>query len=374
MRRAVAMGVIVLCCGLAGAGSVRTFDGKGVQGIVKLDDAGARVSPKIGAPVKVGWDEILHLLVSDGAAPEPPKRAVVLRDGTLIAVERIDHLGETSVKFYRNDLRDVRVARSRVARLYFRPISPDMRRSLDAGSAGVVMKNGDLYEGDVRAVDGNRISVSSVLFGNSSFDLSDQAAAAILSPVGEEPCEYVVHLTDGSALRCASIASEKGKLVCQQGVLGRIPVDYRSIREIQYAGRRLRSLAELRPSNISAAAGIDPGYQPNAVVASPVDQSPRYGIGLGGGGSITYDLGGQYILFTATAGAAAGLAPLARLQFVVLGDGRELYRGEPITSVDDPLNLTVAVAKVRNLTLRIETPEPLLGARGVWADPLLLKQ
>ena len=59
---------------------------------------------------------------------------------------------------------------------------------------------------------------------------------------------------------------------------------------------------------------------------------------------------------------------------VVLGDGKELYRSEPRTSLDEAANISLNLSGVRALVLRVESPGDVsLPAAALWADPLLVK-
>jgi hypothetical protein len=68
------------------------------------------------------------------------------------------------------------------------------------------------------------------------------------------------------------------------------------------------------------------------------------------------------------------LVPMQRLQFVVLTDGKEVFRSPPRSSVDDPTAIGVNLIGVKTLTFRVEGPDPLApGAAGLWADPILVR-
>jgi hypothetical protein len=66
--------------------------------------------------------------------------------------------------------------------------------------------------------------------------------------------------------------------------------------------------------------------------------------------------------------------PTTPVRFVVVADGKELFRTPPRTSLSDPLAASLNVAGVKSLTLRVEStsPDPL-PTPGVWVDPSLIK-
>ncbi|MBN8527510.1 MAG: NPCBM/NEW2 domain-containing protein, partial [Planctomycetes bacterium] len=59
------------------------------------------------------------------------------------------------------------------------------------------------------------------------------------------------------------------------------------------------------------------------------------------------------------------------LNFVVRGDGRELWRSQPINTFDPPQPFDVAVAGVRSLELRVEIDGVFHCCQAVWLDPEL---
>jgi hypothetical protein len=59
---------------------------------------------------------------------------------------------------------------------------------------------------------------------------------------------------------------------------------------------------------------------------------------------------------------------------VVQGDGREIYRSPERTSVDEAVAVTVKVAGVKDLVLRVESASAdVPGASGLFGDPALVK-
>jgi hypothetical protein len=84
-----------------------------------------------------------------------------------------------------------------------------------------------------------------------------------------------------------------------------------------------------------------------------------------------YDLGGKWARLTGTAGAAQGKG--ASVVFVVVGDGKELWRSKKINE-GDAIPFDVEVKGVRKLELRVEDGGNGNGSDwGLWLDPALLR-
>lgn len=85
--------------------------------------------------------------------------------------------------------------------------------------------------------------------------------------------------------------------------------------------------------------------------------------------SYIYDLGGKWGRFTGTAGAAQGKG--ASVVFVILGDGKELWRSKAVRE-GDAVPFDVEVKGVKTLELRVEDGGNGNGSDwGLWLDPAL---
>ena len=114
--------------------------------------------------------------------------------------------------------------------------------------------------------------------------------------------------------------------------------------------------------------------QPGSAPVTLNGQACERGIFCQAGASLTFDLGGKYKMLVGRVGVADGVLPTTAVRVVVLGDGKELYRSEPRTSLDEAANISLNLSGVRALVLRVESPGDVsLPAAALWADPLLVK-
>jgi alpha-galactosidase len=107
----------------------------------------------------------------------------------------------------------------------------------------------------------------------------------------------------------------------------------------------------------------------------------RYESGVGARGNleIEYDLKGLFDNFSALVGVDdATTNQNASVEFVVLGDGKELWRSGPMKKSDAAKHLEIAVKDVRHLVLRItgsgESPGPQGRILADWVDAILTQR
>jgi hypothetical protein len=111
-------------------------------------------------------------------------------------------------------------------------------------------------------------------------------------------------------------------------------------------------------------------YPRGLAIHPPADATPA---------RLIYDLDGGWTRFTAQAaindtsdfvvqGRRGNHSPLV---FVVLGDGRELWRSREINTGDAPQPFDVAITGVRRLELRVDIAGVFHCCQSVWLDPAL---
>ncbi len=301
---------------------------------------------------------------------------LMLRGGSVLRAD-IRAANDTSVKVNRNG--EISVSTADVARIIFKPMNAEQAAKLTPGRTGVLLANGDFFEGDIRWADGGQIKLSSVLFGNRNFN-TGEAVAVALNDVKAEPSAYQVTHADGSILMVKSITADPtGLIILEDQNLGPIKTGLGELTEIRAGASRYIPLTDLRPVKVATRTKTsDTPYVIDATTAGlPMilaDQPAQHGIGAIAGATLTYNLEGNYKTFTARAGVPKGVLPVAPIKFIVTADGKELYKSTNRTSLDDPVGFSVNVTGIKTLELKIESPTNIdLGASGLWADPALIK-
>jgi len=96
-----------------------------------------------------------------------------------------------------------------------------------------------------------------------------------------------------------------------------------------------------------------------------------------GTSEVKYPLGGRWSVFRVTVGVPKiednGENPASALTFEILGDGKSLWKSEPVTTLDTFQTCTTKVEKVKALTLQVHCPDKSNWARAVWFEPILVE-
>ena len=142
-------------------------------------------------------------------------------------------------------------------------------------------------------------------------------------------------------------------------------------------GRRTH-LASLKPFNVqvwnkwfekdTSKYKMDGAVVPHSIFMHPESR---------GEAAATYALAGKATVFRATIGVpvndAAAVDPSSALTFEVLGDGKSLWKSEPVKTRNAFQTCTVVVEKVNKLTLRVQCPDSNGSAHAVWFTPIIVE-
>ena len=118
----------------------------------------------------------------------------------------------------------VRVPTARVARIAFQPLSDDIAWKTRASRPGVWVSNGDFFDGDFRGIEGSKLNVSSVLYGQRTFDIDDEALALVLQPRRFQRTQFEVLTVDGSVLLATGLALGDGEVKLKEPALGEVRI------------------------------------------------------------------------------------------------------------------------------------------------------
>lgn len=81
------------------------------------------------------------------------------------------------------------------------------------------------------------------------------------------------------------------------------------------------------------------------------------GIAVSGGAETAYDIQGLYGEFAAAVAVDDSTPEGAKLEFVVLGDGREIWKSGPLGKTDSPKPVRAEIPGVRRLGLKVAVVE-----------------
>ena len=299
------------------------------------------------------------------------KEGVMLRSGTLLAGAQIESADNGTLRFSRAGQRGETVSLVNVARVIFKELSPEAVAKIPPQRTGVLLKEGDFVEGDFKSFQYGRLTLSSLIFGLQRFDVREKAVALVLSDLETARAQMVLRTHDGSVYMAKSVAPDKDRLVVQDPVAGEFSISVRDVAQISAGAGRFASLADIKPqaafglSLDSTGAGL-----PMNLGGIPCER----GLTISAGSSATWNLAGAYRTLTFKCGVPRGVLPTAPVRFIVLSDGKELYKSPPRTSQDEPLAASVSVGDAKSLTLKVEsTLSPALPTPGLWGDVALVK-
>jgi hypothetical protein len=254
----------------------------------------------------------------------------------------------------------------RVARIALRPLTEKLLAKLPAGSSGVLLRDGDFFDGHIYRAEGDRVSVDSPVLGSRTFPLATDVVAIVLQDPHAEPATYSVTVADGSTYMATSVTPSPDGLRVVDSAAGEVRVAPVDVREIVYGGPRVRRLTDV-------IAMTDTDARPPVPVAPSLRGAPppRFAIVRPARQDQACALNGKYARLLVTAGVPTVALPTARVRLVVVGDGRDLFRSPPVTSLDPPTFLAIDVTGVRTLILRAE-PFDDVSLPVMWAEPTLV--
>jgi hypothetical protein len=283
----------------------------------------------------------------DGSTPYL-RRGVVLASGTAFPVEQIARGEKGKVRLTREGGTRLDLAPADLATIVFDASGPLVFPPGD--TPGALLTTGDFFEGDLISLHSSRLTLGSTLFGERDFDIERELTALRLRRPASPRDGYVVRLADGTVARTSALRAERGRLSFDDAVVGALSAVRDDVREVRLASDVLVPLlapgarAVLRSNLPARLRGVAAwGPRAESVVLAP-------------GSDLTIDLPEGATAVLLRAGLPSALLPTARYRVEVFTDGVRAFRGNPLTSLDDPQTLTLPVTGRKQLTLRLDAP------------------
>jgi hypothetical protein len=307
--------------------------------------------------------------------PQPLKPGLMLRSGTFLAGAQIEKADDSSLRFGKADRHD-NLPLTQVARVIFHDLDPEALAKVPPRTSGLLLKEGDFVEGEFKGMRDGRILISSVLFGLARFEAVHKAAALVLNDLDPARAQMIVRTHDGSVYFADSVTPEKDRLIIDEPAAGKFAVNRWEITEISLGSGRMESLVAMRPSKILTpmpGKGFHVDSTGSDLPMGLAGVTIEHAVALAPGCSATWNLAGGYRTFVFTPGVVRGAPHTASVGFTVVGDGKELYKSPPQTSLDAARLSSVSVKGVRVLMLKVESPDKRAVTPGVFANPALIK-
>jgi hypothetical protein len=156
---------------------------------------------------------------------------IVLKNGTTLAGE-VKEMDETVLQFVPLGQAAQTVKSANVARVQFRPMSPQLAARIGGGVPGILLLNGDFIEGDLKTFKKGQATISSIIFGLHSYDTANQAAAVVLRPF-QKAGRFVVRTNKGSALFAEVLEVQENALVVSEPLLGEMRLNASELLDIR---------------------------------------------------------------------------------------------------------------------------------------------
>lgn len=193
-------------------------------------------------------------------------------------------------------------------------------------------------------------------------------------------CE--VTFNDGSTVWGRMLSMEDGDVRLGFQGEGELTARWSSVRAIRIRSDRVVYLSDTKPVRVQEDPLLDhprPWRADLNVRGGPLvlgERTFEKGLGVRSRSELTFAAEGEYSLFLATIGIDANTRPEGKgdCVFVVIGDGKELYR-QRVERSDEPRDVTVSIDGVEQVTLLVAYGEDLSFAdHANWCDARFVKE
>ena len=267
----------------------------------------------------------------------------------------------------------------RMARVNLAPLGAQLAASVPDDTSGVLLNSAGFMEGQIKSWKNNRVTVSSIVFGLSSFKVPDEARALSWRRPTEKMSNALVMLNDGTSLAATTYRTEESELVVTGPTLGSRRIALREVNVIRANVSRAVPLAQLMPRKLEGPAGE------NVVAGSSMDpvwgsllsckgRGASFGIALPVGAEVTYDIPPGCKRFTCWVSVPDQGGAGGAIEFLVNVDGKPINQTKPtrIDSVKPMATLSLPI-EGSTITLRAQSTDDADTGYVVWGDAMLSK-
>lgn len=173
----------------------------------------------------------LQVVATAGPVAPGLAHGMVLRSGEAVA-GTVRSADEHRVAFVADHGTEVSLPLETVARLIFAPVFPDLERNIPPGKAGSLSRGGEFMEAEFQSIHEGQLSLSSVLFGLRTLDLSQEVAAVVLAPVRPVAAPFRVKTREGGLVLAETLECDHDTLRVRGSRLGRLTFALAEVAEI----------------------------------------------------------------------------------------------------------------------------------------------
>jgi NPCBM/NEW2 domain len=341
------------------------------------------------SPLRFATADIVRLEFPNRSVPAPHASLIQLANGDRIVAGLSSMNDESVVALWKSypDLAPVQIPAASVAGILVNVPETTAERTLAFGqvfghrekSDTVLLTNGDRLAGDLKSFDQATLKLSQ---GGKTvqIELPRVRGIAFSSDLTSLPPAHkprmAVTLSDGSQLTGWNASRESGGPLRLSSLMGStLELPLSAVAAIRFLDGRTTYLSDLQPTEsrlaayFGSAAAIPPAQEQSAAAGPLMVRGRQYAKGLGtrSYSRISYDLGGQFRLFQATAAIDDYAEGNGSVRFGVEVDGARVWTSPLVTGRSRPLPVgPLDVTGKRQLTLVVEYGE--LADVDDWAD------
>jgi len=189
----------------------------------------------------------------------------------------------------------------------------------------------------------------------------------------------LIHLADGSSFWATIASLENGATTLKLTSGHELKLPWAAITRLDVRSDRLTFLSDLEPTNVEekAIAYVGPWQKDRSVRGKTLTLKGKTfdkGIGVHATSRLTFDIDPKFNAFAATIGIDDMTKGKGDCEFVVLADGKELFR-KRVKGSDQPEEVRVSLGSAKKLTLAVEAGEDLdFSDHGNWGDARLIRE
>jgi hypothetical protein len=183
--------------------------------------------------VKLGGKRGVPGLVNVGDS-RLPDICAVLQDGTVLSGS-LETVSGADGRLKRTGGEPVTIPVSTMARAQFAPLTRAQTQKFLSAGTGLLTREGDFLDGDIKEVKPDSVTVSSVTFGLTSMERQRVLGLVFPTSASAKPENGLleIRLSDGSMIVARKITLEKDQLVVDEPLLGTMRVAVKEILSIE---------------------------------------------------------------------------------------------------------------------------------------------
>lgn len=130
--------------------------------------------------------------------------------------------------------KDFKVPLVNVGKVLFRNVPEELKEVISSGRSGVLLRNGDFIDGEVKEVDEDIVSLYSTLLGIKRLSIRLNVVALVFKKTRSTKSDVKIVTKYGSEIRGSNIQFEKETFKLKEEILGEIEFSYKDLVEIEF--------------------------------------------------------------------------------------------------------------------------------------------